>query len=34
MGNFELAARRGKLSVLGVYWPTAEDAVAREPALF
>ncbi len=34
MGNFELAARRGKFSVLGVYWPKAEDAVAPQPALF
>ena len=34
MGNFELAARRGKFSVLGVYWPKAEDAVATQPALF
>ena len=33
MGNFELAARRGKFSVLGVYWPKAEDAVAPQPAL-
>lgn len=34
MGNFELAARRGKFSVLGVYWPKADDAVAPQPALF
>lgn len=34
MGNFELAARRGKFSVLGVYWPKAEDAVAPQPSLF
>ena len=34
MGNFELAARRGKFSVIGVYWPKAEDAVAPQPALF
>jgi hypothetical protein len=34
MGNFELAARRGKFSVLGVYWPRAEDTVAPQPTLF
>lgn len=34
MGNFELAARRGKFSVLGVYWPRSEDAVAPAPTLF
>jgi len=34
MGNFELAARRGKFSVLGVYWPRAEDAIAPAPTLF
>lgn len=34
MGNFELAARRGKFSVLGVYWPRATDAVLPPPTLF
>jgi hypothetical protein len=34
MGNFELAARRGKFSVLGVYWPKAEDVTAPQPTLF
>lgn len=34
MGNFELAAHRGSFSVLGVYWPKAEDAVTPHPALF
>lgn len=34
MGNFELAARRGKFSVLGVYWPRSEDAVDPAPTLF
>lgn len=31
MGNFELAARRGKFSVLGVYWPRIADTT---PTLF
>lgn len=31
MGNFELAARRGKFSILGVYWPKVQDT---EPTLF
>lgn len=31
MGNFELAARRGKFSVLGVYWPKTADTA---PTLF
>ncbi|MBW9111959.1 hypothetical protein JNB63_19955 [Microbacterium trichothecenolyticum] len=34
MGNFELAARRGKFSVLGVYWPRKSEAVLPQPALF
>jgi hypothetical protein len=34
MGNFELAARRGKFSVLGVYWPRTADAVLPQPTLF
>lgn len=34
MGNFELAARRGKFSVLGVYWPRSKDTVAPTPTLF
>ncbi|MCK6081770.1 hypothetical protein KZX37_14220 [Microbacterium sp. EYE_5] len=34
MGNFELAARRGKFSVLGVYWPRAKEAVLPAPTLF
>lgn len=34
MGNFELAARRGKFSVLGTYYPKAEDAVTPAPTLF
>lgn len=31
LGNFELAARRGKFSVLGVYWPRRVDTA---PTLF
>jgi hypothetical protein len=34
MGNFELAARRGKFSVLGVYWPRASDTAPPQPTLF
>lgn len=34
MGNFELAARRGKFSVLGVYWPRTAEAVLPQPTLF
>lgn len=31
MGNFERAARRGKFSVLGVYWPRKTDTTASAP---
>ena len=34
MGNFELAARRSKFSVLGVYWPSAKETAPPEPTLF
>lgn len=34
MGNFELAARRGKFSILGVYWPRTVDASTPAPTLF
>lgn len=34
LGNFELAARRAKFSVLGVYYPTHEDVRPAEPTLF
>jgi hypothetical protein len=34
MGNFELAARRSKFSVLGVYWPRKTDTVSPPPTLF
>jgi len=34
MGNFELAARRSKFSVLGVYWPTAKDSMPPALTLF
>lgn len=33
MGNFERAARRGKFSVLGVYWPRVKEAVLPPPTL-
>lgn len=34
MGNFELAARRGKFSVLGVYWPKVDDTIDPQVTLF
>ncbi len=34
MGNFELAARRSKFSILGVYSPRASDTIAAPPTLF
>lgn len=34
LGNFELAARRSKFSVLGVYYPTREDVMRAAPTLF
>jgi hypothetical protein len=34
MGNFELAARRAKFSVLGVYWPHVDDTIPPAPTLF
>jgi len=34
MGNFELAARRAKFSVLGVYWPPTKDTIPSPPTLF
>lgn len=34
MGNFELAARRAKFSVLGVYWPRKSDTAPPAPTLF
>jgi hypothetical protein len=34
MGNFELAARRAKFSVLGVYWPRLRDVEPSAPSLF
>lgn len=34
LGNFELAARRSKFSVLGVYYPTHDDVRKAAPTLF